>query len=255
MGYSVADARDRTDIIAYLRQLTPIGIGSDDSDTLPDPWQHGMDDICDNDETSVPPTSSSTGNAAYAANRANEPALCAWIALIVNRDEAALGNLYEVMIGRVYGLALRITRNAQTAEEVAEDTFWQIWRQAPRFDPARGTAVAWMLTIARSRALDALRRRDPAQCTDDAGESEPDLADGPEDLLAATEIGNQLHSALAGLDPLPRQLVALAFFRGLSHEEIAVHTGLPLGTVKSHIRRALGRLRETLIPGMTMVMP
>ena len=131
----------------------------DDSDTLPDPWQHGMDDICDNDETSVPPTSSSTGNAAYAANRANEPALCAWIALIVNRDEAALGNLYEVMIGRVYGLALRITRNAQTAEEVAEDTFWQIWRQAPRFDPARGTAVAWMLTIARSRALDALRRR------------------------------------------------------------------------------------------------
>lgn len=226
-----------------------------DSDTLPDPWPGDMDERCDNDDRLVPSASASTGNAAYAANPANEPALCAWIALVVSRDEAALGNLYEAMIGRVYGLALRITRHTQTAEEVAEDTFWQIWRQAPRFDPARGSAVAWMLTIARSRALDALRRRDPAQCTEDAGDSEPDAADGPEDLLAATEIGNQLHSALARLDPLPRQLVALAFFRGLSHEEIAVHTGLPLGTVKSHIRRALGRLRETLIPGMTMVMP
>lgn len=195
------------------------------------------------------------GPAAYAVERATEPNLRAWIGQVVERDEDALASLYDAMAGRLYGLALRITRNVQTAEEVVEDTFWQIWRQAPRFDPGRGSATGWMLNMTRSRALDALRRIDPAECDGEAGELEPDLAEGPEDLFAASETGQQLGSALAGLEPLPRQLVALAFFRGLSHEEIAVHTGLPLGTVKSHIRRALGRLREILLPGTTMVMP
>ncbi len=195
------------------------------------------------------------GRAAYAVERATEPNLQAWIGQVVDRDEAALARLYDAMAGRIYGLALRITRNVQTAEEVVEDTFWQIWRQAPRFDPGRGSAVGWMLNMTRSRALDALRRADPAECDGEAGEREADLAAGPEDLLAASQAGQLVASALAGLEPLPRQLVALAFCRGLSHEEIAVHTGLPLGTVKSHIRRALGRLRETLLPGATMVMP
>lgn len=194
------------------------------------------------------------GHAVYAVDRATEPHLQAWIGQVVERDEEALSRLYDAMAGRIYGLALRLTRNAQTAEEVVEDTFWQVWRQAPRFDPGRGSAAAWMLNMTRSRALDALRRLGSLECDAAAGEHEADLAAGPEDLFAASEAGQQLESALAGLEPLPRQLVALAFFRGLSHEEIAVHTGLPLGTVKSHIRRALGRLRETLLPGMTMVM-
>lgn len=194
------------------------------------------------------------GRTAYAVERATEPNLRAWIGQVVERDEDALSRLYDAMAGRIYGLALRITRNAQTAEEVVEDTFWQVWRQAPRFDPERGSAAGWMLNMTRSRALDALRRAGTVECAAEAGEHEPDLAAGPEDLFAASEAGLQLESALAGLEPLPRQLVALAFFRGLSHEEIAVHTGLPLGTVKSHIRRALGRLRETLLPGTSMVM-
>lgn len=208
------------------------------------------DDWCAADEAPPAP-----GHARYAINRGSEPQLQVWIARIVGRDQNALADLYETMIGRVYGLALRITRNVQTAEEVAEDTFWQIWRQAPRFDPARGSAVAWILTMARSRALDAVRRVDPAECVAEAGLGEAAAGGGPEDLLAATEAGHQLQTALAGLEPLPRQLVALAFFRGLSHEEISVHTGLPLGTVKSHIRRALGRLRETLLPGMKVATP
>lgn len=192
---------------------------------------------------------------------ADELRLREWIAAVVRRDQAALAALYEAMVGRVYGLALRITREVQTAEEVAEDTFWQIWRQAPRFEAARGTALAWIMTIARSRALDALRRADPAECREDAAEL-ADSADGadapaggspargdPQDLLCAVQQGHRLHAALARLEPLPRQLVALAFFRGLSHEEIAGQTGLPLGTVKSHIRRALIRLRDLLDPG------
>ena len=192
---------------------------------------------------------------------ADEARLREWIAAVVRHDQAALAALYETMVGRVYGLALRIVRDVRTAEEVAEDTFWQIWRQAPRFDAERGSAMAWIMTIARSRALDALRRADPAECREDAADlaDSADVADcaagglssrdDPQDLLSAVQQGHRLHAALARLEPLPRQLVALAFFRGLSHEEIAGQTGLPLGTVKSHIRRALIRLRDLLDPG------
>lgn len=180
--------------------------------------------------------------------------LCGLVYRIVNQDEAALEALYELLISRVYGLALRITRNIPLAEEVAEDVFWQVWRQAPRFDPQRGTTVAWVLTIARSRALDALRRVPPVQleadmtALTDAVDDDSTYNSEPQDLLAATQREQRVHCALADLEPLPRQLVALAFFRGLTHAEISTHTSLPLGTVKSHLRRALERLRQVLEP-------
>ena len=179
----------------------------------------------------------------------DESVLAALIGRVVDRDEGALTALYDALLGRVYGLALRITGRPPLAEEVAEDTFWQIWRQAPRFDPARGTAVAWIMTIARSRALDARRAMDPAECRSEP--LDPDAtgaadASEPPDLVAAMERENRLYLALAQLQPVPRRLVALAFFRGLSHEEIARREALPLGTVKSHIRRSLTRLRQTL---------
>jgi len=226
----------------------------DDLEALPADadWSKDGDD---GEDAAAADVRSADSRSAYAVDQATEPNLQAWISQVVARDENALASLYEAMAGRVYGLALRITRNVQTAEEVVEDTFWQIWRQAPRFDPARGNATAWMLTMTRSRALDALRRVDLVASDAEAGEREEDLADGPDDLLASSESGKQLNTALAQLEPLPRQLVALAFFRGLSHEEIATQTGLPLGTVKSHIRRALVRLRDILLPGATMVMP
>jgi len=171
-----------------------------------------------------------------------------WLEAIVDRDQKAFSALHEMMLGRVYGLALRITRSEQMAEEVAEETFWQIWRQAPRFDPVRGSAVAWIMTLARSRALDALRRKDPAiGSSDPRASAEMALSgDNPPDLLAALQDGECLHTALRSLDPVPRQLLALAFFYGLSHEEIACRAGLPLGTVKSHIRRSLISLRKIL---------
>lgn len=219
----------------------------EDSDVFRDPREEIGDaensDGAD-EAVPVPPTP-------YVADPATESALRAWIGRVVDGDEAALAALYEAMVGRVYGLALRITRQIALAEEVAEDTFWQIWRQAPRYDVGRGTAMAWIMTMARSRALDALRRREPAECEADIerlAESRGDAQASPQDLLEAVQQGSLLHAALARLDPLPRQLVALAFFRGLSHEEIADQTGMPLGTVKSHIRRALERLRRFLSP-------
>jgi RNA polymerase sigma-70 factor (ECF subfamily) len=183
---------------------------------------------------------------------AGEAQLQAWIQRVIRHDEAAFGLLYEACVSRVYGLVLRITRNAAQAEEVTEDAFWQVWREAPRFDAARGTAMAWLLTIARSRALDSLRAREPAESVEDptelldAGNDDRMRDPGPMDLLSATQTDHALHDALAKLDAQPRQLIALAFFRGLTHDEIATHTGLPLGTVKSHIRRGLTTLKALL---------
>lgn len=179
-----------------------------------------------------------------------EAQLQAWIQRVIRQDEAAFGQLYDACVSRVYGLTLRITRNAALAEEVTEDTFWQVWREAPRFDAVRGTAMAWMLTIARSRALDSLRARDPAEAVENAAElldaQQTQHDASPMDLLNATQADHALHDALAQLDPQPRQLIALAFFKGLTHDEIATHTGMPLGTVKSHIRRGLATLKTLL---------
>ena len=194
-----------------------------------------------------------------ALHGADELQLQAWLAQIVRQDEKALADLYQSTVGRVFGLAMRIVRDTATAEEVAEDTFWQVWRQAPRFDPARGCALAWLLTIARSRALDAVRARKRVQAmcvaVDSLGHADDAPTDvhertaaDPHDLLSAVQTGHLLQSALMRLGPVPRQLVSLAFFGGLTHEEIAGQTGMPLGTVKSNIRRALITLRTWLAP-------
>jgi RNA polymerase sigma factor (sigma-70 family) len=206
----------------------------------------------------APAGSGRTPSAADALSaEAAEAQLCGWIAAIVRQDrvaEAALAALYDATAARVHAVALRFTRQMQMAEEVTEDTFWQIWRQAPRFDPQRGSALAWIMTMARSRALDAVRaaRRDPHEPADaEVLERLPGVGEGaadPLDLLDAVQDGSRLHAALRTLDPLPRQLVALAFFRGLTHEEIAAQMCMPLGTVKSHIRRTLAALRQALGP-------
>jgi len=180
-------------------------------------------------------------------------ALAVLVRRVCAEDEDAFAELYDATVARVHGLALRILREPRAAEEVTEDVFFQVWRQARRYDPARGRPLAWMLTIARSRALDHLRRRDPAQShpePDTLLEAEPAAAGGPQDLLAASRDNARVHAALASLDPVPRQLIALAFFRGYTHEEIALHEDLPVGTVKSHIRRALAALRTILAPAI-----
>jgi RNA polymerase sigma factor (sigma-70 family) len=186
------------------------------------------------------------------ASALDNEALARLIGRVMRQDEAALATLYEHLSGQVYALALHITRQVASAEEVMQDTFWQIWRQAPRFDAQRGSAMAWVLTMARSRALDAARAnaRDPLQsrraAVDENAEFGDDAADDPLDLLHAVRRDSQLHSVLAALDPLRRQLIALAFYRGLTQDEIATQTGLPLGTVKSHFRRTLAALKTAL---------
>ncbi len=183
---------------------------------------------------------------------ADDAQLGAWIDRIVDHDERALAALYDATLSRVYGLVLRIVRRAALAEEVVEDTYFQVWRQAPRFDAQRGRAITWLLGMARSRAIDALRHeaRFRHDSLDDDSLPEPqDPLPGGDDLLEVARGHAELHRALMQLQAQPRQLVALAFFRGLSHEEIASETALPLGTVKSQIRRALATLRTHIGEG------
>lgn len=180
----------------------------------------------------------------------DDSALGALIARVAEHQDKALADLYDATAARVFGLVSRIVQDNSLAEEVVEDTYWQVWRQAARFDSGRGRPVTWLLAMARSRAIDALRRRERRPPQPLADEEEAGLFDeaaiGPVDLLSATRAQHLLHSALAGLDPQPRQLVALAFLRGLTHDEVANCTGLPLGTVKSLIRRALQSLKGAL---------
>jgi len=172
-----------------------------------------------------------------------------WIDAIVDHDQRALCALYDATLSRVYGLVLRIVRHASLAEEVVEDTYFQVWRQAARFDPQRGRGTTWLLGMAHSRAIDAVRRERRFQhhsLDTDAADTMLDDAPVGDDLLDVARHHQDLHRALLLLNAQPRQLVALAFFKGLSHEEIAAHTALPLGTVKSQIRRALITLRQVL---------
>jgi RNA polymerase sigma factor (sigma-70 family) len=187
-----------------------------------------------------------------AVPQAGDAELARWIERIVEHDEAALEALYNATSGRVYGLVLRITQRSALAEEVVEDTYWQVWRQAPRYDAVRGRPLTWLLAMARSRAIDALRRDERFQHDElpEEGMAEGgDTALPPQDLLDAARESGALYAALAALDARARQLVSLAFFRGLTHEEIAAREAMPLGSVKSLIRRSLLQLRKALEDG------
>jgi RNA polymerase sigma-70 factor (ECF subfamily) len=196
------------------------------------------------------------GRPAVEAGPADDPQqaeLAALVARMAAGDEAALAAFYDATMPRVYGLAVRICGSFATAEEIAADVYYQCWTAAARYDPARSKVMTWLLMICRSRAIDAVRSRDPALAHEapetlvEDDEDRPRERD-PQDLLDLVQSGTAVHGALARLSPVQRQMIGLAFFRGLSHQEIAAHARLPLGTVKAHIRRALELLRQTLEP-------
>ena len=138
--------------------------------------------------------------------------------------------------------------NAADAEEVVCDAYVQAWRTAAHFDPGRGSVLAWLLMMCRSRALDLLRQRRSRAAAEASASRfvEEDTESAPEELLRQAQACAAIHQALGTLSPLRRQLVALAFFRGLSHQEIARAVSLPIGTVKSHLRRSLQGMRAVL---------
>ena len=168
------------------------------------------------------------------------------LAQVVAGERDALRAIYMQHSTRLFGVAMAILREREAASDVLQEAFLRIWNRAGQFDPARGGAVVWITSIVRHAALDAVRARGREVVTDD-----PNLGDAllePEAFarLAQDEDSRRLHACLEHLQPLHRTGIMLAFVHGLSHPEVAARLDLPLGTVKSWIRRALLSLRECL---------
>jgi len=163
-------------------------------------------------------------------------------------DEGALATLYDRWSDRVHSLAVHLLRDARDAEDIVEETFWQAWRGAARYDAARGNVGTWLLTICRSRSLDKLRsrRRRPEDTTLDDAPATPSPEPDAMDAMVTMETGRLVRAALAELPLEQRQTLELAYFRGLSQSEIAEKTGQPLGTIKTRVRLAMAKLRDKL---------
>lgn len=175
--------------------------------------------------------------------------LVALLKAVEVKDRTAFEALYDVTVSRVFSLAMRITRQQALAEEVVSDVYFQVWRQAAAYSPGRGGVIAWLCVLCRSRALDALRRDNTALRQAEVGlDKVPEQLDSrdPSDLLQAVEQGSAVHAALRKLSEQQRQLVGLAYFKGYTHSELAAITRLPLGTVKTHLHRAMARLKELM---------
>jgi RNA polymerase sigma-70 factor, ECF subfamily len=175
----------------------------------------------------------------------------AWVARASQGDETALATLYDLHARAVYSLALRIVGDEADAEDVLLDVFDQAWRQAGRYDARRGTVAAWLLNLARSRAIDRLRARrarpdSSAATADDTLASLPAHVTDPMDALAASRDAEKVRRALGELPVLQRLAIELAYFEGLTQSEIAERLEQPLGTVKTRIRNGLLKLREVL---------
>ena len=166
------------------------------------------------------------------------------------RDQVAMNTLYERYSNVVYAVAIRIVGQTAEAEDVVVDCFWQVWQQAASYDISRGQLRTWIVTIARSRALDRLRalKRSPIVSGDDELNpgTEARATDNPEQETWLGEQSTRIRQALKTLPYEQRQALALAYYRGLSQSEIAEQLGEPLGTIKTRIRLGMMKLREQL---------
>jgi RNA polymerase sigma-70 factor (ECF subfamily) len=188
-----------------------------------------------------------------AADAARNQDWVAQIKQIATGDQAALAQFYDVTNRLAFGLIMRILNDRSTAEEVLLDVYAQVWRQAGNYRLERGTPLAWLTTIARTRALDRLRagrqelqRKESLDAVADARSFDAD----PEETAASHEHQRLVRRALAALAFEQRQVLELAYFSGMSHSEIAAHLGQPLGTVKTRTRLGMIKLKEMLAPMM-----
>ena len=168
---------------------------------------------------------------------------------LIHKDVKAFEQLYDLHSRTVYSLVRRIIQQSSTAEEVVQDVFLQLWRNAAQYDSEKGPFVPWLLTLARNRALDHLRLKSERQRRrEDLTEVMPPLAIAPgyEEILDQKRRAERVRALMGSLHPRQKQAIELAYFEGLSHSEIAEALKEPLGSVKSWIRNGLQRLKEGL---------
>jgi RNA polymerase sigma-70 factor (ECF subfamily) len=163
-------------------------------------------------------------------------------------DQEAFAALYDATAPRVYGLVLRVVRDPAQAEEVTQECFLDFWRTASRFDPARGSAISWLLTIAHRKGVDRVRSAEAANRRDTTYHRA--TADVPHDQTAeaATHAleARRVRTAISTLTDVQREAIELAYFGGYTHTEVATMLDLPVGTAKTRIRDGLIRLRDAM---------
>jgi len=192
-------------------------------------------------------SSSTLGDVLYAKSKppVAEQDWAALVQAIAGGDQAALHALYDRSHRIVFTLALRITANRETAEELTIDVFHDVWRRASAYDPANGTVIGWIMNQARSRAIDRLRFESRKKRRGDV-EPESEPAADANDVIELREQSRSLRVALAVLTADERQAIETTFFKGLTHAEAATRLDQPLGTVKTRIRSGLHKLRQAL---------
>ena len=177
-----------------------------------------------------------------------EGSLRLWLAAAGRGDREALAVLYGATSAQLFAVLTRILRRHELAEEVLHDVYVKVWQNAASYDPARGSVVAWLVTIARHAAFDRLRRGRYETSFDAAPDLELLPSDEPDPAMAsfASAEARALQDCLGELEPEPRAVLILAYWEGLTHDEMARRLARPVGTVKSWIRRSLLRLRSCL---------
>ena len=191
--------------------------------------------------------SPSAGGYEGAMDASSNTADQALLARVSRGDAAALRALYDSCSARALSVAHRVLGTRSEAEEVVQETFVQVWRQATTYDASRGGAMAWIATIARSRALDRLRTRAASDRAVARSEDPDPVAEpAPVELAAQRELRTQVIAALAALPQEQRSAIELAYYEDLSHSEIAARLGDPLGTVKTRVRLGLAKLAMLL---------
>ena len=179
---------------------------------------------------------------------ASRPDLGALLRSSARGDEAAFAQLYDATSSRIYGLALRVVRDPAQAQEVTQEAYLEVWRTASRFDQAKGSAMSWLMTIVHRKAVDRVRsaeassRRDTTYHDTTTQVEHDSTADTVETRMEARRV----RSALAGLTVVQREAIALAYYGGYTHTEVATMLDVPVGTAKTRIRDGLIRLRDAL---------
>jgi RNA polymerase sigma factor (sigma-70 family) len=179
---------------------------------------------------------------------ANRSLIAAALARIPGGDRAALQTVYRLTSAKLFGVVLRILGERSEAEDVLQEVYMTVWRKASTFDPARASPMTWLITIARNRATDRLRasqqsrRMEPIDAAADVGDDAP----AADSILQSAQEHARLHTCLEGLADNERAALRGAFFDGNTYEELAVRMRVPLGTMKSWIRRAMIELKTCL---------
>lgn len=172
--------------------------------------------------------------------------LAVTLGAVARGDASAMADLYTRTSAKLFGICLHILGSEAEAEETLQETYVLVWRKAAAFDAGKASAIAWLAVLARNKSIDRLRRRGPAAADLDAADRIPDGRPSALDLIEQEQEGRRLAACLEGLEERAGRSIRSAFLEGAAYPELAEREGVPLGTMKSWIRRGLLRLRECL---------